>query len=59
MNVAAICIRAGGLECSRDRRIRIDPRDIRGCPGGGIEVNVVSHRSELECHGVARRGVQR
>jgi len=43
MNVAGICERAGGGEGSLDRRICVDPRDVRGCPGGGIEEDVVSH----------------
>ena len=59
MNVAAIRVRAGGVEGSRDRRIRINPWDIRGCSRGGIEVDVVSHRSEFECYGVSHRGIQR
>jgi putative oxidoreductase len=43
MNVAGVCERAGAGEGSRDRRIRVDARDIRGCPGGGVEENVVPH----------------
>ena len=43
MDVAAIRERAGGVEGSRDRCIRVDPRDIRGCAGGGVEEDVVSH----------------
>jgi putative oxidoreductase len=43
MNVAGVCERAGGVEGSRDRRIRVDALDIRGCPGGGIEEDVVPH----------------
>src|SRR6266403_169759 len=58
MYVAAIGVRAGSVEGSRDRRIRIHPRDVGGCSRGGIEVDVVSHRSELECHGVSHGGVQ-
>jgi hypothetical protein len=43
MNVAGICERAGGVEDSGDRRIRVDPRDAGGSALGGIEENVVSH----------------
>ena len=43
MNVAGVRERAGGVEGSCDRGIRVDARDVRGCPCGGIEEDIVPH----------------
>ena len=43
MNVAAVGERAGGVEGSDDRGIRVDSGDIRGSASGGVEEDVVAH----------------
>jgi hypothetical protein len=43
MNVAAVRVRAGGVEGPRDGGVGVDSGDVRGSAGGSVEEDVVAH----------------